>query len=264
MTDSAKPKKKFKAVVLDPQGAVKKEQPKLLPQPFVNQLRSIVSSKDGKRASWMQFLDDTKLSEIYRLFKLGKSAIAVARKVQDEWHLFEDVRVKNLVPALTAFRREALGDIYDLPDFHYETKKQDALSVINALRKQGGDAVKGIDALAMLADVILLERGRLESRYAQEEITGEVDKGLTRDIQSFSTLLDTMAAMQHKLGLINYQTQPSATLHMQFNTSLEALPDGTVNLAKAAQVYMEKIKQLPSRQLVLRPDGSYAVSEEEA
>lgn len=251
--------RKRTGLVTDPSGAVKREQPKLLPQPFVQQLRNIVAPEKGKKGSWMKLLNDVQLGEIYTMLRSGKSARKVAAHIQEKWNLFEDVRVQNLVPAIINFRREALGDIWDLPDFHYEESKADALAVINALRQKGGDAVKNIDALSMLADVILLERGRIEVRHANEQITGKVDSALSKDVSQFASLLDIMAAMQHKLGLLDYKLQPSANNQLGFNAALEGLPEGTARLAQAAQSFMKAVQDLPTRTLVQRPDGSYAV-----
>ena len=255
---------KSKAVIVrNPEGHHKDMQPKLLPANIVQQLRSIVSPASGKKGSWMQYLDDIKLSEIYRMFKQGKSARKIAAKIQDDWGMYEDVRVQNLIPALSTFRKEALGEIYDLPDIHFEDRKNEVLSSIDSLRKKGGDAVKGIDALAALADVILIERGRIESRVAHESITGKFDSYLSRDLSGYANLLEIMMAMQQKLGLIDFKNANTHITHLSFNAAIQSLPEGTARLAKAADMFMQRIKELPTKKLVMQADRSYGVDESE-
>ena len=236
---------------------------KLLPEVIRNKLREIVCPK-GVKGSWMQHLDDVQLAEVYMLLRSGKSALFVAKHIQDKWHIFEDIRTKNLTVAITHFRKEALGELYDLPDYVYEEKKQDALSQLTQLRAKGTDVVKKLDAIGALADLVILERSRIEMRFASEQISGITDNRLSSDIQGLTGMLDTLASLQVKVGILDYKVQPNVIQHqIGFQGTLAALPDGGVRLTQAANVFLDKIRTLPTKQLVQRPDGSFGVDSED-
>ena len=235
----------------------------LLPAEIRKRLREIVCPP-GVKGSWMQHLDDKQLSEIYMMLRSGKSATFVAKHVQDEWHVFEDIRTKNLSIAITNFRREALGEIYDLPDYVYEEKRQEALEQLTALRAKGTDVVKKIDAIGALADLVILERSRIEMRFSTEQITGNTDGKLSNDVQGLAQMLDTLAALQVKVGILDYKAQPQVIQHqIGFQGALASLPDGGVRLTQAANVFLDKIGSLPTKQLVQKPDGTFGVEDDD-
>lgn len=243
-----------KAAVAKPNG--------LLPETIRNKLRSLVAPV-GHKGSWMQHLTDLQLSEIYLMLRSGKPATHVVKYVQESWNIMTGAKINNLTVAVINFRREALGDIYDLPEETFEKSRSDALSKLETYRKSGRDIVKKLDAVAAMADLVALEQTRLEIRFQNEQVNGTPDKALSKDISTYATLLTSLVDMQVKTGILDYKVQPTAILHQHsFNGSLAALPDGGSRLAVAGDVFLKRLSELPARQLTQLPDGTYGVADD--
>jgi len=245
----------------------KKEEPKevkdlkglveLTPPFEIQRMRGIVQPK-GKKGTWLRFLSDKRLCEVYYRLKSGQSAHSIAIAVKRDWGLKRNSKTESLARAIRAFKSKALRELdtgkYASPDKKKESKR--AKQFLNRLKDK-------VDGLKYMADLIQIQMERIKHSFEQES-GGLVSVHLDDAVKVLFNGIEKYVKLQIQLGVLDAKPE-ELRLHLQhrFGGVLEhVVKDRGDTMKQFASNLLENL-EASSIPLMLGQDGVYSASKGE-
>jgi len=224
---------------------------------MIKQFREFISPP-GKKGLWLRHLNDRQLAEVYHRLKSGQGLAHVIKICQTEWNINKKSDPKSLSRALTAFKKQFIGEIQALV-----TKNPAEEKAKDALAARARTVVKKLDGMDRLRWLIEVQTERIEALREKEKAVMPF-KQTRQEIETLTGLLDTYMGYCVRLGLVDSKpTEFNLKVKHQFNDLLGALPDQGSRVVEAGE---QLFKLLEENSIVMKYDtetGSYHVNEED-
>lgn len=150
-----------------------------------------------------QWVEESKVQKIRRLdcFEQvrewlieGLPAGEVARRLVDQGY-FEDYSVQSVQQYVSHYRAT-------IPPWAFISRRQPT-QYLNAVKA----ADHGVDVLKEMADLIKLQKKRVEIGFQREQQFGLLSSGMEKNVAVAATLINQFAEMKERLGLSEHQIQ---------------------------------------------------------
>jgi len=216
------------------------------------ELRKIVNPP-GKRGSWLRFLNDSQLAEVFFMLRNGDPPYGVCRYVQKQWGIQVNSSTKSLSRAMTDFRNKAVGEIRKEVFANRGT-----LTDVKKLEKTAEKAFDKINVLDEYAFMVQTQKSRikalleLESKSIPMEIT---DKALA----NFKDMLDGCVKTAISLGIVDAKpSEFNVNIKTQFDKLLgnPEIGQNTGKLTEACSRFIELLEE-SSVDLEQNDDGTF-------
>jgi hypothetical protein len=226
---------------------------------LIRKLRHIVRPP-GKKGTWLRFLSDRQLAEVYQRLKQGQSIYSITRIAQSHCSSQRNSSIKSLSRAVRQFREAALGDLAPIPAGR--GKQKDKKDAVKVLRQRGARIQKKLDGLGRLRWLIDKQTDRLEDLMSLE---GPIPfKQTERTVKELGILIENYMKIQMELGLV--ETKPSELhllMHHRFHGLLEhTVKDGGQKMIEASNRLLEMAEQ-EALTLVEREDGTFCLQDKD-
>jgi len=208
---------------------------------LIRKLRGIVEP-EGKRGSWMRFMSDKQLLEVYHRLKLNHGIGHIVRIVQKEWKICPESAPQNLRKAVKKFRDKTVGLIraYERSSTTTERKEFAAKE-----EKRATEIMKKIDGMEELAWLIQVQKWRIKQIVRIEKENKEFAKLADQAIAQQRENINAWMTHAEVLGLIDRKPNKwNFELKAQFDGILDTVvrDDGN-KLIQAANRFLEMAKE---------------------
>lgn len=214
----------------------------------------------GRRGSWLRYLPDKRLAELYHRLRHGQAPVVLAKVAQEEWNVMKLSDPKSLARAIRDFRNRFVSKA-ELVDVSQPPNK-DKKDAVLVLRKRGQRIADKLDDLGVLRWAILEHA----ERYAElREKEGKLRMPLKMTNPAFKELvsgIERYVRLQMDLGLRD--SKPS-----EFNINLKHKFDGILGnlltgdgtpMLDATANFIDKLEE-EVLSMELNSDGSYTITE---
>ena len=219
---------------------------------LLKKLRTAVAPP-GKKGSWLKFLNDAQLLEVFYRLQQGQPAHGLVLMAQKEWRIKPNSQTNSLARSLRKFRKDVVGEIMDA-DLNTEAKKEEA----KALTKRGRKVSEQIDALELQAQALTLWWERIQLIYTKEKKDNSFFKFADASLKGFTEACEKFVTQQMKLGLL--ESQPRR-VQLDVSHNFQGLMAHTIREDKpkvlaAANRFME-LAQENALTFEIGEDGNY-------
>lgn len=178
-------------------------------------LKTLKNAADpnGQKGSWMKFLSDRQLAEVYFRLCKGEAPHSIVKMCQREWKIFPKSQTSSLARTLRKFKSEVVGEIrQDVLDSGGSSRDADkAESMATSVAKK-------IDALKEYAWLISKQKTRIELMITAEGGVKLPYEFTDKAMKNFKEMLDGYAALCFRLGVMDaVPTEMSVKLKHQFD-----------------------------------------------
>jgi hypothetical protein len=198
---------------------IKKGFAETIPTAVMKRLRDAVAPP-GKRGTWLRYLDDNRLAEVFIQLQSGTAAQHIATVAQREWGIKPQAQTKSLARAVRAFRDKVVGEIQKLP-----TKTDRDKEVAKKLKFQAKKVSEEIEELEEAGWVLLEQKKRIQLFRDKENIAKMGFQATDKAIQVYLQTLELYAKMKINMGLIE---PPAAEHHLHIKHKFAGLMQHTV------------------------------------
>lgn len=222
----------------------------LTPKGKIQQLRDIVQPR-GKKGTWLRFLNDNRLCEVYYRLKSGQPAYKIARIAQERWGIKREAKTESMSRAVRAFKDKALADL-DSGKYHSTEKKKGSKRARQFLKNLN----KKIDGMVYMAELIQIQMERVKAFYS-----GESEMPIGQAEESVKVLfngIEKYVKLQIQLGVLDSKPDElKVLLHHQFGGVLEhVIKDRGDTMEQFATKLLENL-EASSIPLVQGKNGEY-------
>jgi len=209
----------------------------------------------GRRGTWLRFLNDQMLAEVYWRLKSGQSALKIVKIAQKDWGLMKESENRSLIRALRTFRTKMLGKVQVEALTGPAEQAKDAAW----LMEKGKNSAARLDGMGMYQWAIEVQAGRVQA-LQQREIDGVPLKFTDTAVRLLKEMLDGCLGFQVRLGMLDHKPS-SATINIkhQFDGVVrDILPDEdkATKMVDGMKSFLESaIKEAVPMKLL--SDGSY-------
>lgn len=181
------------------------------------ELGDAIKPEKKKAYSRIRSLGEERVQEINEWLMDGKPAMALAKKIQEEWGEFDDVNEKTLTQQLNRYR----ADLQVGAVFEARTAKN-----FMSMVKRGATYLQKINVMEQLEHLILMQKQRIEDALPQERLMKLPIKQVNVEMHSMLTMLEKLQKLRFELGLDTYQGPVLQSGKQQ--TQTVTLPNGMV------------------------------------
>lgn len=212
----------------------------------------------GRRGSWLRYLSDKRLAELYHRLRHGQSPVVLSKVAQENWNVMKLSDPKSLARAIRDFRDRFVSKA-DLVEVSQPPSKEKKDAVL-VLGKRGQRIADKLDDLGVLRWAILEHAERYAELRTKE---GKLGMPLKMTNPAFKELvygIDRYVRLQMDLGLRD--SKPS-----EFNINLKHKFDGLLGnlltgdgtpMLDATATFIDKLEE-EVLSLELNADGSYQI-----
>ena len=217
-------------------------------------MREIVQPA-GRRGTWLRFLNDQMLAEVYWRLRSGQSALHIVKIAQKDWGLMRESENRSLIRAVRTFRKRMMGKVQVEALTGPKEQAEDA----KWLMEKGKTKAAKLDGMGMLQWTIEVQAGRVQA-LQQRELDGIPLKFTDTAVRLLKELLVDYLGFQVKLGVLDHKPS-SATINIkhQFDGIMrDILPDedkATKMVDGMGSFLKRAINEAVPMKLL--PDGSY-------
>lgn len=179
-----------------------KSQVELTSAAMLHKLRNIVSPP-GKKGTWMRYLSDLQLAEVFHRLRLRQSPNYICKIAQNDWGVQPRSEIKSMARAVRALRNDVIGDLRADEGKRTEEKKKE-VARLTAKGKRISDRLDGMKRLAWLINI---ETDRVRMLYSKEKASMPF-RHTEKTIEILADLLDKYMRLQIDLGLVESKPQP--------------------------------------------------------
>lgn len=235
-----------------------KELAKLAGKSLIKKLREVVQPP-GKKGTWMRYLTDEQLAEVYYRLRAGQRPATISRIAQDEWHLMKQSARGDLSRIVIRFRNKVLNDV-DVALAKGQVEKEE----IKALVKKAKHILDKLDTLGRYRWVIDVQTKRIAASVKREQERDEEVPQTDQSIRILGELLKELIKLEIELGLKD--SVPNEVLRgmkQAFDEVVKKIPDGGMRMGAAALQFLEMAEK-DTVVMARGKDGQYEMIEENA
>ena len=229
----------------------------IIPIAVMRKLREAVAPP-GKRGTWLRYLDDNRLAEVFVQLQSGTAAHHIASIAQREWGIKPESKTESLARSVRTFKDKVIGEIQKLP-----IRKPEDKEARDKLVSQADKVAGMLNELEEMGWVLREQKTRIVL-FREKEDQARIGFAATdKAIQIFKELLSEYSKMKVNLGL----TEPPAS---EFNLNIKHRFDGLMKhtigedgekVVSALDRFMELAEER-SLTLSQNPDGTYSYKED--
>jgi hypothetical protein len=167
-----------------------------LPTAVMRKLRESVAPP-GKRGTWLRYLDDERLAEVFVQLQGGTSCHHIASIAQKEWGIKTASKTQSLARAVRKLKDQMVPELAKVPMRNKEEKE--------VAKELKGKALKISDKLNELEETgwaAMEQKKRIKLFRDKEEVAKMGFAATDKAIQVFIQILEVYAKMKINLGLI--------------------------------------------------------------
>jgi hypothetical protein len=167
-----------------------------IPNRILRKLRESVAPP-GKRGTWLRYLDDDRLAEVFVRLQSGTSCHHIASVAQKEWGIKPSSKTQSLARAVRQLKDKMIGDLEKLPvrnEKEKETQKE--------LKGKAAKVSAKINELEETGWVAMEQRKRIQLFRNKEDVAKMGFAATDKAIQVYLQILELYAKMKINLGLI--------------------------------------------------------------
>jgi len=229
-----------------------------LPIAVMRKLRETVAPP-GKRGTWLRYLDDNKLAEVFVQLQAGTACHHIASVAQREWGIKPGSKTQSLARAVRSLRDKMVGEIQKLPIKTTEDK-----DTAKDLKTQAARVSNGLNELEETAWTAMEQKKRIQLFRTKEDLAKMGFQATDKAIQVYLQILEAYAKMKINLGLIE---PPTSEFNLNVKHKFAGLMQHTVGpdgekMVTALDRFMELVDE-KSLALVQNKDGSFEYVQED-
>ena len=146
----------------------------------------------GNKHARVTDLPKDKFEYVHEALRRGASTFDLARKIQEEWGLYNDVRRRTLAKSLERYRESEITDmkVLEITDPYVAAKVRKRID-------------KHVNVLDEFSDMIRIQRSRINMALEREEKT-KIPLGMTEDaVRTMGVLLKNYGELAVKVGIVS-------------------------------------------------------------
>ena len=215
-----------------------KSQVELTSAVILRKLRNIVSPP-GKKGTWMRYLSDLQLAEVYHRLRMRQSPNHICRIAKEDWGVQPKSEIKSMARAVRSLRDVMIGELQADEGRRTEEKKKE----VARLTAKGKRITVRLDGMKRLAWLINIETDRAKMLYTKEKASMPF-RHTEKTIEMLGGLIETYMRLQIDLGLVESKPQPfQVSVMNQFNAVIGDMKSTGAPIVEATNYFLELLNK---------------------